>query len=79
MKNTVFWDLAPCSLVEIDRRLKGAFCLHQDKHLWNINYLVRDYTTIIDFMMEAVSTSETSLDSYELFAATFQKMTMAYC
>jgi hypothetical protein len=27
MKMAVFWDLAPCSLVHTDRRLKGAYCL----------------------------------------------------
>jgi hypothetical protein len=25
---TVFWDVAPCSLVETDRRFRGAYCLH---------------------------------------------------
>jgi hypothetical protein len=25
---TVFWDFAPCSLVEIDRRFRSAYCLH---------------------------------------------------
>jgi hypothetical protein len=30
MKMTVFWDVAPCSLVEIDRRYRGAYrLLHQ--------------------------------------------------
>jgi hypothetical protein len=24
----VFWDLAPRSQVDIDRRLRGAYCLH---------------------------------------------------
>jgi hypothetical protein len=24
----VFWDVAPCSLAEIDRRFRGAYCLH---------------------------------------------------
>jgi hypothetical protein len=28
MKMTVFWYIAPCSLVEIDRRFRGAYCLH---------------------------------------------------
>jgi hypothetical protein len=28
IKTTVFWDVAPCSLVETDRRFRGAFCLH---------------------------------------------------
>jgi hypothetical protein len=25
----VFWDVAPCSLVEVCRRFRGASCLHQ--------------------------------------------------
>jgi hypothetical protein len=29
MKMTAFWDVAPRSLVEVDRRLRGAYCLHQ--------------------------------------------------
>jgi hypothetical protein len=28
MKMAVFWDVAPCILEVIDRRLGGAYCLH---------------------------------------------------
>jgi hypothetical protein len=28
VKMTVFWNVAPCNLVEIDRRFRGAYCLH---------------------------------------------------
>jgi hypothetical protein len=28
MELTAFWDTVLCSLVEIDRRLRGAYCLH---------------------------------------------------
>jgi hypothetical protein len=28
MTLTAFWDIPPCSLVEIDRRFRGAYCLH---------------------------------------------------
>jgi hypothetical protein len=28
MKMTLFWDVAPCSLVETDRRFRGTCCLH---------------------------------------------------
>jgi hypothetical protein len=28
MKITALWDTAPCSLVEVDRSLRGAYCLH---------------------------------------------------
>jgi hypothetical protein len=27
MNMTVFWDVAPCCLVEIDRSFRGAYCL----------------------------------------------------
>jgi hypothetical protein len=25
---TLPWNIAPCSLVEIDRRFRGSYCLH---------------------------------------------------
>jgi hypothetical protein len=28
VKMAVFWDVAPCSLVEVYRRFRGACCLH---------------------------------------------------
>jgi hypothetical protein len=28
MKVAVSWDVTPCSLVEIDRQFRGAYCLH---------------------------------------------------
>jgi hypothetical protein len=35
MKFTVFWDVAPCSHVEVDRRFRGAYCLHhQGDDFW---------------------------------------------
>jgi hypothetical protein len=47
-KMTVFWDVAPCSLAEVDRRFRGVYCLcHQgygdSKYFWNVGDL-RDYT-----------------------------------
>jgi hypothetical protein len=45
----VFWDIAPRSLVEVDRRFRGAYCLYP----------------ILMAMMEVVSTSETSASFYE--------------
>jgi hypothetical protein len=42
----VFWVSAPCSLVEVYRRFRGASCLHQ----------------LIVLMMEAASTSETLIN-----------------
>jgi hypothetical protein len=50
MKMAVFWDIAPCSLVEVDRRFKGRYCLHQQGD-----------ESFIALMMETVRTSETSV------------------
>jgi hypothetical protein len=34
LKMTAFWGIVPCSLVKIDKRFRGAFCLHhQGTHL----------------------------------------------
>jgi hypothetical protein len=35
---TAFWDVAPCSLVEVDWRFGGAYCLHQqnEQHKKNL-------------------------------------------
>jgi hypothetical protein len=27
-KKAIFWDVAPCSLTEIDKHFRGAYCLH---------------------------------------------------
>jgi hypothetical protein len=29
LKMTALWDIAPCSLVEVDRRFGSVYCLHQ--------------------------------------------------
>jgi hypothetical protein len=29
VKMLAFWDIAPCSLVIVDRRFKGAYCLRR--------------------------------------------------
>jgi hypothetical protein len=28
VKMTVFWDVAPCSMIDIDRHFRGVYCLH---------------------------------------------------
>jgi hypothetical protein len=50
MKMTAFWDIAPCNLVELDRRFRDVCYLHQGlddgsgTHLWNVGILQREYT-----------------------------------
>jgi hypothetical protein len=51
---TAFLDIAPCSLVEGDRRFRSVYCLHHQGDEW-LNAL----------MMEAVRTSETSVNFYQ--------------
>jgi hypothetical protein len=48
MKMTAFWDIAPYTLVEVDRRFRSAYCI------------------IKAVIMEAVHTSETSVNFYEV-------------
>jgi hypothetical protein len=31
MKMAVFWDVAPCSLVEVHRHFRGPCCLHNER------------------------------------------------
>jgi hypothetical protein len=49
MKMAVFWVVAPCSLVEVYQHFRGPCCLHHQGAL----------------MMEAASTSETSVNFYQ--------------
>jgi hypothetical protein len=45
MTKTVFWVVATCCLVQIYRRFRGAYCLHNQgndecsEHLWNVGKL----------------------------------------
>jgi hypothetical protein len=38
MKLTALWGLQAFSVVEVDRRFRGAYCLHYQgsTHLWNV-------------------------------------------
>jgi hypothetical protein len=49
MQMTVFYDVAPCSLVEIGRRFRDAYCLHHQGAL----------------IMETVIISETMVIFYQ--------------
>jgi hypothetical protein len=62
MKIIAFWDIVPCGLVAVDRRFRGAYCLHHQggdggddnhrpdyegsTHLRNVGLLQRDYMTL---------------------------------
>jgi hypothetical protein len=52
---TVFWDVAPCSLVEGYQRVRGPCCLHhQGREYW-----------LITLMMAVAGTFETSVNLYQ--------------
>jgi hypothetical protein len=53
-KTTVFWVVAPCSLVEVYQRFRGPCCLHHQGD-----------ERIIALMMEAAKTSETLVKFYQ--------------
>jgi hypothetical protein len=54
LKMTVFWDVAPCRLVEVYRRFRGAYCFHHRgnhrpddggcKNLRNVGKFIPDNT-----------------------------------
>jgi hypothetical protein len=50
---TGLWDVVPCSLIEVDRRFRGAISI------------MRAMNILIALMMKAVYTSETSVYLYE--------------
>jgi hypothetical protein len=50
MFRIVLWDVLPCKMI-VDRRLRGAYCLHHQG------------SSSSSLMMEAVLTSETSVDN----------------
>jgi len=57
LNTTVFWGIAPCSLLEGNRCLRGAYCLHHRRgvrgstHLWIVGLLLRDYTALYPRML----------------------------
>jgi hypothetical protein len=61
MKFRVFWDVAPFSQVDVDQYFRGAYCFHHQGDEW------------IALMMEAVCTSEMSVNINLLHGATSQK------
>jgi hypothetical protein len=56
MNMTVFWDVAPCRLVEIDLRFRAACCLHHQGD---------EITSLIALMIETASSSGTSVNFYQ--------------
>jgi hypothetical protein len=50
MNSRVFWDVAPCSHVEVDRRFRHAYCLHhQDDEVALMMAVVCISETLVNF------------------------------
>jgi hypothetical protein len=56
MKMAVLWDVAPCSLVETDRRFRGAYCLHHQGRSVSIRLHGSTFQKTAIFMLVAVRT-----------------------
>jgi hypothetical protein len=69
----VCWDIAPCSLIGVDRRFRGAYCLHQgddgvSEHIWIVGLLrdTRRYISQKDgiSILSAVITSSLTMSKF---------------
>jgi hypothetical protein len=48
--DTAFWDVTPCSLIRVDRRLRGAYYLHHRPSNVDILILVTDSHKEVSFL-----------------------------
>jgi hypothetical protein len=55
MKMLAFWDVAPCSLVVVDRLFRGAYCLHHQGGAFN-ETAQRNIPEATIFILDAVKT-----------------------
>jgi hypothetical protein len=46
MKLRVFWDVAPCSLIEVDWRFRGAYCLHHQGDKQALSETIAGYIAV---------------------------------
>jgi hypothetical protein len=44
IKFRVFWNVAPCSQVDVDRRFRGVYCLHHQGLALNFMFLYADHS-----------------------------------
>jgi hypothetical protein len=52
---TVFWDIVPCSVVEADRRFRGAYCLnHHTQRLKGNSFMEGNFIIIIIIIVNMV-------------------------
>jgi hypothetical protein len=72
MKMAVFWDVAPCSLVEIDQRFRRLYCLHHHVDVgllgcdvvWTCKLIPAFRKNILLPSSESLETQKTNIDIY---------------
>jgi hypothetical protein len=67
MKRTSLCDIAPCSLVEVGRHFRDAYCFHHQgddegsMHLWNVGLLQSDYTALFRRRLSSSNSSSSAI------------------
>jgi hypothetical protein len=61
MTKIIFWDVTPCSLVEVHGRFGGTYCLHIQGRSVSQGSNQQEVGGKQTFKMEAVSSSEMSV------------------
>jgi hypothetical protein len=81
MRMTVFWDDAPCSLVEIHRRFRDAYCL---RHPLKIRGQIKIYLHILNPLRDSdetwyVSLCQTSIAGYDFNSLQYVDVRQTSC
>jgi hypothetical protein len=63
---TIFWHIAWRSVVQVGRRFRDAYCLHNQgdessMHLWNVDILQRDHTALYARRLSSYSSREPNI------------------
>jgi hypothetical protein len=68
MKIAVFWVIAPCSLLDVYRRFRGACCRHHQGNVWRMD-IAGTYETSVNLYQSARRNSpdDSHLDIHDVF------------
>jgi hypothetical protein len=85
MKMTAFWDIAPCSLAEVYRCFRDAYCLHHQGYrphngglrISETSVYCNETTRRYALMMEALRTYDSLLQS-DYMALYFRRLLSSY-
>jgi hypothetical protein len=86
MKSTIFGDITPCSPLKVNRRFRGTFRLHlqgrrisrgrSQRERWQVETLVFCSAYFSTLKMEAICSSETSVDTQRTTRRISQKIVL---